>query len=559
MSLLPIDTEKNSSFLNSEKLDCLRTAIDECRNAVAQQKTKRQQLKAAQQYLTFDRVFKTRGVQGITGILKVKDKKACGSERVVFKLSVSLDKGVEHENLVSTELNKLRPYCPHFVGNVGMINLPISNDFVNEPEKESLFKNNNDYFPCNVLLIEYVSPISFYHVCKYLHSNKSLIISQFVQIMMALAFAQQDCMLTQYDMHLDNILERQCEETALFLYRHKGRNILVPTYGLYPVIIDLGSSYVKAVEGKPMYTSSDNYNNGLQPTLYDNLNDIHHMIVSSLFYLEDKGYVYDFLRTRFLFMFRHVPMLSHKGWKQLPHDILDIVLKRIKKECPNIKKFDVYKAYSDDIIEILNGLIVLPWKDSTTEKSFDSSLTPLLKEIQKIQRMKSVENGDEILYILRETVDLINEHRESYNLNPQQTIQNFAKSWRERIGFIIHYNMKEIPRDLDFNSIFSNSLKVAELLSSTYYEHVQDHVELINQSYLMTPIKGPLDAVNILLQNATPSFTIGRENKIYIWDSHTKTKQVVSTAGLTDEQLNTLNDAPIKLKGNILLSQLGIN
>jgi hypothetical protein len=557
---LPIDTERDSSFLNVDLLRGLQKIVDDCNGALGGLKKKKDTLKRVQQSFTFERVFSTRGVQGITGILRVREKGKPESEakRVVFKISIDLDRSVEHENIITRDLNLIRPFCPHFVGNVGMINIPVSNDFVNSPDDESLFKNNNDYFPCNVLLMEYVSPISFYHVCKYLHEHHSLIISQMVMILMAMDVAQRKRQFVSYDPHMDNVLIRQIEEDALFLYRHQGKNILVPTFGLYPVIIDLGSSYVKAVEGNPMYTSADNYHNGLQPTLFDCLNDVHHLLLSSLQYLEDKGYVYDFLRTRFMHIFRHVPILAGKGWKQLPYDILDLVLKKIKRDVPESREVPVWPAFCGEIVEIVNGLIILPWIQGGN-LDFKDCLPAFLGELQKIQDMKAINSTDDVLYILRETVDAINMHRKRYETDRAGAIDAFKADWKARIGFIISHNMKEIPKELDFELLFTSAIAVAERLSANYYTYVEVHAAQISDAYLQTSITCPMDAAKVMLQHATPHFKVTRGNKIYVWDSERETKTVIVPSSLTDKQLEAIDDATIMLKGGLLLEFLKAN
>ena len=48
-----------------------------------------------------------------------------------------------------------------------MINVPVSNDFIDDPENYSLFTISTDSFPCDVLFMEYVSGITFHKICKY--------------------------------------------------------------------------------------------------------------------------------------------------------------------------------------------------------------------------------------------------------------------------------------------------------------------------------------------------------------------------------------------------------
>lgn len=558
--ILNIDHENNSSFLDVLKLKMLQSYTDNCIVDINQQTKKRDILKTIQKFFKFNKIFSTRGVQGITGILNVNSLKN-QDNRIVFKVSMDLDNSVEHENIITKELNKLRPYCPHFVGNIGMINLPISNDFIENPDQENLFKNSNDYFPCNVLLMEYVSPISLYHVCKYLHEDKSVIISLVCQSLMALDIAQQKCKLTQYDAHLDNILIRKIEQDSYFLYVHKGKKILIPTYGLYPVFIDMGSSYVKAVEGNPMYTSSDNYHNGLQPTLYDSLNDIHHLLTSVFYYLEDKGYVYDFLRVRFMYLFRHVPILNHKGWKQLPHNILDLVAQRIKKDCLGVKKrYKVYKDFEKDIIEILNSLIILPWINNG-ETSFitDNCMDCFLEELNKLNNMKMSGSEVDILYILRETIILINKYRDYLEQNTTWNLTNFIIEWKQRISFLINHDMKEIPKNFDMEKLIRNALKISEILSANYYEYIKDHVEICNKAYMKTSITCPLDSIMIILQNATPNYNINNNSKIYIWDTEKEQKTVIDCTKLTQKDIEQIDIAPFKLKGELLYNLLNTN
>jgi hypothetical protein len=546
-----VDTEENSSFLNGGKLKILQSAINQCREDVQSNKKKRDVLQRVRKYLTFKKVFSTQGLAGITGLLELKNP----TENIVFKIALELDRSVEHENLVTRDLNDLRPYCPHFVGNIGMINIPVSNAFINEPDNESLFKNNNDYFPCNVLLIEYVSPISLYQVCKYLGSNKNVIISVLSQIMIALDIAQTKKKFTSYDLHLENILIRQVEEDTCFLYTHKGKSWLIPTFGFYPVIIDLGSSYVKSTEGNPMYTSIDNYHYGLQPTIYDNLNDVHHLLISVLGYLSDKGYVYDHLHTKFLHLFRHVPVLSEKGWKQLPHDLFDLVLEQMHKDCPDLDQYPIFEKYDVDLIHLLNGLIILPWMEEK-DTSFNDCLYPFLAEIQKIHDMKAVQCTDDILYIIRETIELINNYRQQYEKDKKTSLKSFVSDWKQRIGFITQNNAKAVPRNLDFDILFSSALKIADRLSSNYYKYVQDHCELISNAYLKTTLRGPIDAAKVLLQNATPRINLTSESKIYIWDADAETKRMIRMKDLGTDILAQINDIPFFKKGELICSIL---
>jgi hypothetical protein len=540
----PIDTVENSSFLNKDKLRALENAIKECSSALGSERKRKKIFKKFQQVLEFVKVFPVRGMQGITGILRLRSS----GEKIVFKVSLQLDRSIEHENIVTKELNSLRPFCPHFVGNIGMLDIPLANEFISDPDEHSLFKNSDDYFPSKLLLIEYVSPISMYHLCKYLFNRKGVIISALSQIMIALDIAQTKHRFTSYDLHLDNILIRQVEENSLFLYKHRGEFWLIPTFGFYPVIIDLASSYVEATQGHPQNTSIDNYHRGLQPTIYDQLNDVHHLLISTLDYLAPKSYVYDHLHTMFLHLFRHVPVMATRGWKKLPHDLLELVSEKISQDCPEASKTDLFTEYGIEIIDLLNGLIILPWTEG--ERNFTKHFDLLFGELQKIYDMKMVKSSSEFLYILRETVVLINAHRNVYIQDANLGISQFVEKWKTETRFIIKKDI-HIPKILNFELLFISALKVAECLSANYYSYIQDHCSRISDAYLKTNIHGPKDAAKILLRNATPGFSVSDNCKIYVWDADQEIGSVHNSSSLSADDRLKIDDAPISRKGEL--------
>ena len=90
----------------------------------------------------FIKAFETNGVQGIVGLL---EHRATG-QQVIFKLSVEIDRSIEHENQITLDLNKLKEFCPNFVGNLGCVELPISRTFIyiNTPEDSDIESESED-------------------------------------------------------------------------------------------------------------------------------------------------------------------------------------------------------------------------------------------------------------------------------------------------------------------------------------------------------------------------------------------------------------------------------
>lgn len=548
-----IDTEATSPFLNDKLSNILRSQIVSIAQGSESKKGK-DILKQLDKNFIFLGVFNNQGVQGLTGFIKNKKSK----EKLVFKVSVELDEGIKHENLITKELNKIRPFCPHFVGNLGMINIPVSNDFIDDPDNYSLFTISTDSFPCDVLFMEYVSGITFHKICKYMYSHKSLIISLLCQQLLSIQIAQNHIKFNHADLHTDNVLIREIDSNSLFLYRVSTKTgiktYLLPTYGFYPVIIDMGSSYCKEVEGKPMYTTIDNYQNGLQPVIYDPINDVSHLLISTLYYLSDKAYVYDFLRTRILHTFRHIPIIDDRGWKKLPHNFMKKILGKIDDDCKDLSdEYKVWFSKSGDIIDCLNTLIILPWvKKERTD--FTDVMKPFIEQLQLIYDIKNLPNkGTIFIYILRKICSLVNKYRSVYCDTPEYAIEQFKTEWTTEVKLILDNNVKNIPKNIDFETLFVFAIQIADRLSANYYNYIQDNLSNINNWYEKTIIKEPTDAVDLLLKNATPCFKVKKTDTVYLWDSINKNKRVFVIGDvLTDEDVDVLNDASIKNKGDVL-------
>jgi hypothetical protein len=156
-------------------------------------------------------------------------------------------------------------------------------------------------------------------------------------IISALQISQKHINFTHYDLHVENILIRQCEPEAIFVYNINNNLYTVPTFGFYPVIIDMGSSYSVSVENNSMKTSVAHYNNGLQPTIYDPLNDLHHFLLSALNSIEYESNEFYFLSTRMMYFFRNIPILRKRGWKQLPNNIMKLTIVKIDEACSSLQ------------------------------------------------------------------------------------------------------------------------------------------------------------------------------------------------------------------------------
>lgn len=253
----------------------------------------------------------------------------------------------------------------------------------------NLFYETKEAFPRNILLFEKIHNFPFHRLLKKFNYDNNIISSQLLQILLGLQIAQNECKFTHYDLHTSNILEQHCELDSVFLYNIKGEKYMVPTYGYYPKIIDLGSSYSENVTNHTMMTHANSYDYGFQSQFFDPLNDVHHSFLSLFYYIENKKSCFETLCNKIKYMFHNVPVLRKSGWKKLPHDLTDTILYKIKKDClPEYEDYDVFRDYKGNFLEIFNSLISIPF-----EKNLDSDILDI--DISKLDMKQFEENKDE--------------------------------------------------------------------------------------------------------------------------------------------------------------------
>jgi len=544
----------------------------------------------------FIKTFETNGVQGIVGLLEHRQT----GEQVIFKLSVEIDRSIEHENQVTLDLNRLKEFCPNFVGNLGCVELPISRTFIyintpedsdiesdeseedinSEDEKElreecKLFMEDKEYLPTNVLFLEYISPHSFYDFTK--HADKALINSLILSILCGLSIAQKHCNFTHYDLHIDNILIKECEPEAIFVYKIEDEVFSIPTYGFYPVIIDMGMSYSKGLIGGTMKTSVEHYMKGLQPTVYDKLNDMHHFLLSAMNELEYEDDEFYYLSTKMMYFFRYLPVLRKKGWKTLPNNILKLAMSYIVKCCrgsttgykpkeapknkieelrkqkiekrnkelgieeevkvsqKGLNELPIWIDLDKDILLVLSLGISLPWRQELEEEMLiesgseediiSKSFIRLFVQLQKLYDMDMFEDVNDLFFVVRELSTLV---FENWNI----ITKNMGKDTLKKL--FNDFKRKIVPqfRDsicvLNWTETIINCKYCLNILSMLYSRYIKDNITLIEELYDKVPIKGVNDMIHFYIRNCSLRPEYSENTVLYFWDAdNRKNKRVM--------------------------------
>lgn len=503
--------------------------------------------------LEFVRCFNTKGVQGIVGHVKIPNY----PHPIVFKISVDINRSVEHEFFVMENCNnQLIDIVPHYVRSIGMLELPISEDFIRDPYEHSLFSVEGDMIPRTIIFIENVNKLPFYKLCDhilyndirdntYKQTDKNIISSQILQILLALYTGQEKNNFVHYDLHTANILIQKCEINSHFLYITNNNKYLIPTYGFFPVLIDMGISYIKELEGKYISFNLDNYDRGFQTSEYDKLHDVHHFLINSMYVLEYRNKTFDNICNKLKYLFRHIPILRKSGWKYLPYDLTEIVIDKLREQCKYYSQYRIFSRCEKESLEVLNGLIKLPLTYKGDEYDFYDCFPYFMEEFHKLIDIDYYSDND-CMFVLKIIVGLIN----------TKDIDQFGHDLSFILKVVLDIDLSD--KNINFKKLYLSAVVFGERLANIYSYMINKHNKLIQECYDKTLVKSVEDVVVYLMKNMTPYSELKIDDKIYVWNIKDNRKEefILSNDKISLEQLETLNSCNLLDKGNMLLEFL---
>lgn len=499
----------------------------------------------------FINVFKRKGLQAICGLLQKKIKLQHSEEekevQVVYKLSAHPDRVNEHEDFICSQTNKMRAFSPHFVVSYGSTTLPISNHFIDDHTKHTckcedckkresghhtIFTKDKDTKDRHILFLEYVSNVHLKHALRT--KDDKLITSQLVLCLAAIQQGVDTLQFCHYDLHIDNVLLKECDPHSYFAYRFKnGETILCPTRGYYPVFIDFGTSYTYFYPHPDYHNKSRvsiiNSHLGLQPTIYDKFADIHQLIVSALYECQFDSKIYYSITNQIMHHFRHIPIYRESGWKKCPFDVFKEIEHKIDEYEPTLEvDCPIWKHKRSQCIDTLSLAISLPYTelDSSTQKTMKDRYKPKSKEldelfalafktfctqitnIQRSLQLSETDKGcktkkEELFYILREIVECKNVEE--------------CKQLKQK------YKMgKKCNLELLYVAVQDCSL----LLSHFYYNEFKKNEDILQTMYSKLLFKTGIDVANYLLQHAPIRPTKQGMVDVYCFDIQTMSTKV---------------------------------
>ena len=490
------------------------------------------------EWLEYEKIFKTNYTQSVTGLFRIKHTEY----KCVFKMSNSVNNIINHEYLVSQDMNTMDKYCYNFCRSVGIIecNIDINNTTENPFHIED--KERKGIVKKLVILYEYIDGRSLSRMIRSKSIKDNVIISIMKQVLLALHLAQREYDFTHYDLHSDNILIMSCDTNTTFLYvLNETNQFLIPSRGYYPVIIDYGYSYTKCLNTKPFWNTLKFSNIGICPNQSNFFHDITRFIMSV---------------NRLVMKYKHTPkiMINKRIISNLFYDIDDLNYKTGLIPYDNHELIYYYMDeldYGDSVlfqsymvycIDILQSLIILPFEKKSTS-DFDISFKTFIKEWIQIE--KQINSNKIKLYILNSiTRHAITCRGDYYNSNTRnKAITDFRRNIYTDINEMISFcKLDGINFDKMLCSLYVFSQSLEGLLydiSNKCNEHRRWLTELVE-------IKNTENFFCVFDVNLSDDYIHNKNSKIVICE------EPITTIKLSDEILEDINDITSLTRGTYI-------
>lgn len=475
------------------------------------------------------------GAQGVVSLCDINGVEC------VYKKSLVQDFSIEHEDFVGREMRIFKSYISNCVYNLGSIDRYC--------QEFRTFER--------ILFYEKLNKTSMTSMVGN-EADIHMVISQTVQMLLFLYESYRTLGFTHYDIHMSNILIQPCNKNIFFLYKIENHHFLLPSYGYFPVLIDLGVSKTNSV--KNMSFSMDNYNKGTRSYTKDHMEDVIRLIIPLFNDLSMRNKRLESVKRRIFKMFRNVPCFSRTGWKSLKVDVTEHIKIKIRELLQNYDDEALHKRlfneYKYEILDLLNYNIKLPLKNVTGLKD------------------KSTFYGN-FIFFFREFCKFflafrnIEEHKNVY----MGTLKNFVIAYKE---------FEERGRDSNFSEIFMSLIhrkcggycknlntgtphspnilllleyykKILVSLNNEYCSLIQSDDRFLKEAYKFTAIKDGLDMSIYLLKNMTPGFELESSDVIHYIDCEKKKKTIVPLNRICSQQdIEKINSKSILEKADLL-------
>ena len=547
-----------------------------------------------------------RGKQGNVGIFCSKKDPA---KQVLFKVSRGVDYIVEHEDIITSDVNLLTPFCPFYPKKYGLKSMTVypanedTNPFdkfvhdeeddddsssdsdtedsssgstaVSPPPASSPKKTTHTGIEKNVLFLEYLE-----NACKLStvirrgsKADINNIMALIKQVMIAILIGKSNVRMTHYDMHSDNIMVQKCSKNAVILYIHdETTSYCVPTLGYYPIVIDFGFSYSRSIDGNMSYSGLGHTDIGFTSNQYDDIADSKLFLVSVSDELkEEREGQQDARKLRRIVrnIFNKLPLDWETGWDDLREDraALDVVTDVIRENILVSEEYNsmlnndkdnfnsIFSEYDYDCFEIIQGLTKVPFSASenfSLDKLIKSYVV-FVREFKHIER--NIRGSYYLLYILKVIVNAARNIQDRFLLHAtainddqrQSAIKEFYIEINEKVSKVVSFFT---PKGIHYEKLLCSLFILAEQVGALLNKVIETKTECkasIIKTLPMSNIEHMFECIDVNIPN---TYEFNENSEVYVIDNIYKTFTKYEHP-LKPAEIDLLNQAPYEEDDNI--------
>jgi hypothetical protein len=502
-------------------------------------------------WLNVERVFKSQGKYGITGLATYNEDPTI---KFVFKISKYNDNNTQHEHNIMCALGDMRTFCPHFCNSIGLVKCAIGS--LSKKLKSFDEPTGNIDFKTDILLCEFLGRMDMELFIKDLGHSDFEVLSVLKQLILGLSMAQKSHKLTHYDLHLKNVMIGNCGKDDVFVYVIDENNqFCVPTHGHFPIIIDYGFSYVENEVSPMLLASMEHANYGYTSCDFDEIADI-------------KRVLYNVCTS--VRKYRNSPSITAEFDKleQIVKNIFVCKRSDIYSGLTKYKDCDAYQNVIDVVkpfpiestifgkhiitcIDLIQQLICLPVCDMHVNKiDLIRAHVCVDAEWAKIERVFSKKESAKMIGVFKAMIDAAKEVKNDYvsdiDSSRGKAICSFKKSFYTQTAEVCKFfNPKDVNFDILLCSLFIYSTYI-----ETEFFRVSDRIKKMRQKKrAKMMISQPEQIYGALEANFKDPFKFKEGVTVHIFDRVKKEKAVYTP---TQNQCDDINKVHNLSKGTFI-------
>lgn len=438
------------------------------------------------------------GKQGFVGVLQHPQNK---NLTCLYKISKVDDNLVEHEYKIIKGLETLASYCPHFHRAFGIIPFNCNLHYNEEP---LLYNKKTKVVQRNMLLMQHIQhKYNFREMIEDDNVKDYMVLNILKQIIVCIRLLHA-YKFTHYDLHTENILIRNCHPNMFILYLIDDHTeILLPTFGVLPNIIDYGFAYCD-VPDNDLTCTLVHTQYGFTSTRFDPFADIKLFLISTTDDMareELRKEIVPKMRNILRNIFSGINVQWTCGWDVSklisPVYLLQEMIKDYVADSVLFSKSDLW-------IDTIQELITLPLSPMAYHE-MEAAFRGFISEFVKFE--DRIISKTFLNYILKVFVRILKKYRTAYlSTEPNESewaVLEVKKEFLEEYYRLVNYHIPQI----DFEKMICSLLMISQCMEGFFFSTLEKRFEEKDRQYQLIRCQNILDFFYAIEYNFPPAKT----------------------------------------------------